>query len=172
MPATPVRPVPSGGGRGFGRSPHRAGGFTLVELVLVLLLVTILAVVVVPRLFSTGLFQQRGFVDTLGAALRYARLEAWATECPVQVTLTSTQYRLHQRSGCTTGAFTQAVRNPATQAPFQGAVPKGTAITGGTGTWQYAASGAPANTRTITVTGNGVATLTVYAGTGYVQTRG
>ncbi|GEM_PF-1300551 len=171
MSPSPVRLGSGDGDRRYRGSSPYCGGFTLVELVLVLLLVTILAVVVVPRLFSTGLFQQRGFVDTLAAALRYARLEAWATECPVQFRLSATQYRLTQRSGCTTGAFTRAVLNPATQAPFQGAVPRGTTITGGTGTWQYAASGAPVSTRTITVTGNGTATLTVYAGTGYVQTR-
>ncbi len=166
-----IQPAPVGGGRSFMRR-QRLRGFTLVELVLTLLLVVILAVVVVPRLFSIGMFQQRGFTDSVAAALRYARLQAWATECPVQVTLTATQYRLRQKSGCTSGTFNQAVANPASNAPFQGQVPKGVSISGA-GSIVFNVKGVSAATHSLTITGpGGTATLTVYADTGYVQTQG
>ncbi len=167
----PIQPVPVGGGRAFA-GWRCLRGFTLFELVLTLLLMVIFAVVVVPRLFSISLFQQRGFTDSVAAALRYARLQAWATECPVQVTLTATQYRLTQQSRCTGGTFNQAVRNPATQAPFQGQAPQGASLSG-VGSIVFNVKGVPAATHTLTITGpGGTATLTVYADTGYVQTQG
>ncbi len=171
MPMAPIQPTQVGGGRAF-VGFRRLRGFTLVELVLTLLLVVILAVVVVPRLFSVGTFQQRGFTDSVAAALRYARLQAWATECPVRVTLTATQYRLRQKSACTGGTFNQTVANPASNAPFQGQVPQGVSISG-TGSIVFNVQGVPATTHSLTITGpGGTATLTVYADTGYVRVQG
>jgi len=172
MTTTPIQPEQVGGGRAFMGSQHLQG-FTMVELVLTLLLVVILAVVVVPRLFSVGTFQQRGFTDTVAAALRYARLQAWATECPVEAKITPSGYQLLQQSGCTGGAFKQSVANPASNAPFRGQVPKGVSISSGAGTIVFGVTGVPTATHTLTITGpGGTATLTVYADTGYVQSQG
>ena len=51
-------------------------GFTLIELIMVMVIVGILAVFVVPRFFDANVFQSRGFADQVQATLRYAQKEA------------------------------------------------------------------------------------------------
>lgn len=70
-----------GRGRGVGQQ-----GFTLIELVLILVLVGVLAVVVVPRAFNTNDFNARGFHDETLAMLRYAQKTAIAQRRTVCVT--------------------------------------------------------------------------------------
>ncbi|TAF71567.1 MAG: type II secretion system protein, partial [Curvibacter sp.] len=48
-------------------------GFTLVELVMVIVLLGILAVYAVPRMLNSGDFYARGFHDQSMAYLRYAQ---------------------------------------------------------------------------------------------------
>ena len=64
-------------------------GFTLIELVMVIVLAGVLAVVVAPKLFSTGDFYARGFHDETLALLRYAHKTAIAQRHPVCVTFAS-----------------------------------------------------------------------------------
>ena len=59
------------------RPMQRMRGFTLLELVMVLLLVGVLAVFVAPR-FEVAVFNARGFADQVGAALRFAQKAAIA----------------------------------------------------------------------------------------------
>lgn len=61
-----------------GHSPTRVAGFTLVELVIVLILVGILAVVAIPR-FMDKTFDERGFHDAVKAAVQHARRVAVAS---------------------------------------------------------------------------------------------
>lgn len=53
-------------------------GFTLIELVTILVIVGIMAVFVAPRFFNTNVFQSRGFSDQVQTTLRYAQKEAIA----------------------------------------------------------------------------------------------
>lgn len=55
-------------------NPER--GFTMVEMVTVLIILGILAVAVLPRLDSGDLFRQAGFRDQVVAALRHAQKTA------------------------------------------------------------------------------------------------
>jgi MSHA pilin protein MshC len=61
-------------------------GFTLVELITVMILIGILAVVATPRLGDSG-FRERGFRDAVVAAVSHARLTAVASRRFVCVTL-------------------------------------------------------------------------------------
>ena len=63
-------------------------GFTLVELVVILIVTGILAVAVVPRFFGNE-FEERGFHDGLKAALQHARHMAIASRRYVCVTNTN-----------------------------------------------------------------------------------
>jgi len=59
---------------------HRMGqrGFTLIELIMVIVMLGVLAVFAAPRIFNTGDFYARGFHDETLAYLRYAQKTAIA----------------------------------------------------------------------------------------------
>jgi MSHA pilin protein MshC len=103
--------------------PARASGFTLTELVLILVLIGILAVVVVPRLDIRG-FERRAFATELVNALRYAQKTAMGTGCPVQATVDAAddRYSLSYTGagGAACGSGPTPVRHPTRGGPFEG----------------------------------------------------
>ena len=90
-----------------------AQGFTLIELIAVVVLLSVLGVLAFARLGSFGGIEIRAFYDEVVAAVRYAQKLAVSTGCDVQVSLSATGYSLQQRqTDCTTGDFTRAVLDP------------------------------------------------------------
>lgn len=73
----------------YARAPcgGRQRGFTLIELVMVLVLVGVLAVFVAPRMNLIGGFNDVGYRDKVRAALEFARKAAVSSRRTVQVTL-------------------------------------------------------------------------------------
>lgn len=69
-------------------------GYTLVELIMVMVIVGIMATVVAPRFFDNNVFQSRGFADQVQASLRYAQKEAIAQHRLVCVALAATSVTL------------------------------------------------------------------------------
>lgn len=69
-------------------------GFTLIELVMVMVILSILSVTVAPKFFDNSIFQARGFADQVLAALRYAQKTAIAQHRLVCVDLTTTRITL------------------------------------------------------------------------------
>jgi MSHA pilin protein MshC len=62
-------------------------GFTMIELITVMIVVGILAVVAIPRLADRSDFENRGFQDETRSLLRYAQKSAVAQRRNVCVTL-------------------------------------------------------------------------------------
>ncbi len=69
-------------------------GFTLIELIMVMVVVGILSVFVAPRFFDANVFKSRGFADQVQAALRYAQKEAIAQHRNVCVAITASNIAL------------------------------------------------------------------------------
>jgi MSHA pilin protein MshC len=96
-------------------------GFTLAELVIVLLLTGILAVVAIPRLTDSGGFAARGARDYVASGLRYAQKSAVAMRrnvcIDVGASALSVSYATAAGSGqpCAAG---NTLPNPATGQPF------------------------------------------------------
>lgn len=68
-------------------------GFTLAELVIVMVITSVLAVVAIPRLFDKSEFAARGGRDFLASALRYAQKSAIAMRRNVCVSVAGSTVR-------------------------------------------------------------------------------
>ena len=73
-------------------------GFTLIELVMVIVIAGILATVAGPRFFTPSVFTQRAYADDVAAALRLAQKTAVRSDCPTRVALTSGSYVVPQQA--------------------------------------------------------------------------
>ena len=69
------------------RTGPRQRGFTLIELIMVMVMLGVLAVFAAPRMFNSGDFYARGFHDETLGLLRYAQKAAIAQRRTVCVTV-------------------------------------------------------------------------------------
>lgn len=151
-------------------------GFTLTELVSVLVLIGIVSVVAVSRFNATPL-QTAGFDQELRSALRFAQKFAIMSGCDVQVVVDAGvgRYDLYLRNNTggspdsclsTSGDLTFGTPLPSpTGGVFSGTAPAGVDITTGL-TFFYDRQGRPSTGGAIDITdGN---TITVAPETGYV----
>jgi prepilin-type N-terminal cleavage/methylation domain-containing protein len=97
-------------------NPRRSAGFTLVELVMVMLIVGILAVFVAPRALDLTAWRLRAFADELQAQGMAMQRLALAQRRPVVATITGTGIAFTYAGG---GALA-TVSCPATASPCIG----------------------------------------------------
>ncbi|MGY6588103.1 MAG: pilus assembly FimT family protein [Wenzhouxiangella sp.] len=138
----------------------RARGFTLTELVLILVLISILAAFAAPRLNIQG-FERQSFARELTLALRHAQRAAIASGCAVEVTIQATGYSVSWVSGdgCPAGALS----HPSRGGSFSGSGQ----ISSGMGTVRFDGVGRTTSAAAIAVADG--PTITVEAGSGYVR---
>jgi MSHA pilin protein MshC len=129
-------------------------GFTLVELITVIVIIGILAVAAVPRFFDNDVFQARGTADQVRAALRYGQKVAIAQHRNVIVTITSAAIP-DCGTALTGGNIACAVSNKVTISPPI--------------TVTFNALGQPVPPNTVVTSVVGSTTITVEAETGYVH---
>jgi len=148
----------------------RANGFTLIELIMVLVVLSALAIFVMPRFTSKSSFDTLSFHQELKTAIRYAHKLSIASGCEVQVAITANSYSLfYPNTSCNPpdGFGSNPVAHPVQSGSYTGTVTTGVSISG-FGNFFFTASGAPSSSGTITVNPGG-RTIVVNQLTGFVQ---
>ena len=144
----------------------RAEGFTLPELVAVVVVMSIMAVVTLPRLWGSTI-DELGFYDDTLSALRFAQRTAVTQQRTVCATFTASQLTLTYASAYGSTTCDQPLARPASTAQYQVTAPASTSYTAAS-TFRFDRLGVPNMSQTITFSGGG-RSLVVEADTGYVH---
>lgn len=100
-------------------SHHAASrGYTLVELVAVIVILGVIAAITGPRFFGTKVFSERGYADEVAGAMRYAQKIAVGSGCNTRFAITAAGYSTTQqvangnRCDATSSSYTVTVKRP------------------------------------------------------------
>lgn len=149
-----------------------AGGFTLIELIMVLVMLGVLAVFAAPRVFNRSDFEARGFHDQTLSTLRFAQKTAIAQRRAVCVAFTATSVTLTRASLEADSNCDTPLKGSSGEAVLQ--APANVAFTAAPAAFRFDGLGQPLEgvstpaPRSIQV-GNTDRTITVEAVTGYVH---
>jgi len=143
---------------------RRAKGFTLAELVVVIVVAAILAAIAIPQ-FNQPEIDAAWFHEQARSTVRYAQRTAVAQRRCVFVSTTATQLRLLYDDGSCAITGT-AVRDLAKNEDIVLTAPAGVGVAAAPNPFRFNGLGQPSAAATVTVGGR---TITVNAETGYVQ---
>jgi len=149
---------------------NRRRGFTLIELVMILIIIGVLAVAAIPRFYDRADYDARGFIDATLSALHYAQKAAIAQRREVCVAFTATTVTLTVAavfSSSPTGCAGKALAGPSGASPYVVTARGATTFTGTPAGFSFMPSGSTSLGQTISVSGYTTKTITVDAVTGY-----
>lgn len=146
----------------------QARGFTLIELIMVMILTGILAVAVVPRFFDKTTFEAKGFYDQTFAILRYAQKAAIAKRRTVCVAFTSTTVTLTIASVASSATCDKNVISPTGASPYTVTAKSSVAFAAVPTGFQFNSLGQATVGQTITVSGAS-GSIIIEQETGYVH---
>lgn len=145
-------------------------GFTLIEMIMVIVILGVLAVFAAPRILNNTDFAARGFHDETLALLRFGQKTAIAQRRTVCVTVNVTGITMTlfvaNPATASCGAAT-AAQAPALAPPF---TPKGgTGLSGPTAPFQFTPLGSTDQAAAVTITVANSTPITVEPNTGYIH---
>ena len=155
------------------RRPPRSNGFTLVELVIVIVLMGVLGAVAASRMLTPQGFASRGFYDEAQAVVRFAQKTAIAWRRTILVCVSATEVSAISSNDCSASTPTYVPHpvNPANPLKTQ-AAPSGVTLTSSGGNFSFDGLGRPSATTTITLnstnTDDPARLIIVATETGYV----
>ncbi len=154
-----------------------SSGFTIIELVMVMVLAGILAVAIIPRFAKKSAFDERGFFDQSIDMVRYAQKVAIAQRRDVFVNVSTNTICLTYvaDANCTSATAANQVISPADQLWFKRDATTakqagGAFVAPVSFSFSFSALGRPSAATVISVTSTApTQTITVEAETGYVH---
>ncbi len=148
----------------------RARGFTLIELITIMILIGIIAAVALPRMSFLSGWNEIGYRDRVKATLEYARKSAVAQRRVVRVTIAGSGLTVEAQQqtpeGEGTAGWLALILPGSSSNAF--AAPGGVSLTPANDTVSFSALGQPDAAKSYTVSG-GVGTIIVEAETGHVR---